>query len=235
VTSNPSATRGQTLSLSNLVAISDPSNVGYQKLELWDSDGTPFGGEFMVNGVARSGGVEIDVAPGNAAGTVFDVGTLGGTDTLWARLLQDDGTLTAWQQFTVTAPKATLPTLAVTSDASATRGQTLALSTLVTIADPGAVSYQKLELWDSDGTPAGGEFMVNGVAQSGGHEIDVTPANVANTVFDAGTAGGTDTLWAQLLENNGTLTGWQQFMVTVPSPTLAVHNDTTVISGVNFT
>jgi hypothetical protein len=37
--------------------------------------------------------------------------------------------------------------------------------------------------------------MVNGVAQPGGQEIDVTPANVANTVLDAGTAGGTDTLW----------------------------------------
>ncbi len=49
--------------------------------------------------------------------------------------------------------------------------------------------YQKLELWDSNGTVAGGQFEVNGVAQTGGHEIDVTPANVANTVFDAGTLG----------------------------------------------
>ena len=52
---------------------------------------------------------------------------------------------------------------------------------------------------------AGGEFVVNSVAQTGGHEIDVTPANVANTVFDAGTAGGSDTLWARLLQDDGTL------------------------------
>jgi hypothetical protein len=170
--------------------------------------------------VAQSGGREIDVTPTDVAGTVFDAGTLGGTDTLWARLLQDDGTLTGWQQFTVTAPKASLPTLSVSSDGSANRGQTLALSTLVTIADPGFVSYQKLELWDSNGTVGGGQFVVNGMAQTGGHEMDITPANVAGTVFDAGTLGGTDTLWARLFQDDGTLTSWQQFSVTAPQATL---------------
>ena len=86
---------------------------------------------------------------------------------------------------------------------SAIGGEVLDLSGLVTISDPGFVGYQQLELWDSKGTLAGGQFVVNGVAQSGGHEIDVSPANVANTVFDAGTAGGTDTLLARLLQNNG--------------------------------
>jgi hypothetical protein len=32
------------------------------------------------------------------------VGSTGAPDTLWARLLQDNGTLTAWQQFTVKDP-----------------------------------------------------------------------------------------------------------------------------------
>ena len=73
-------------------------------------------------------------------------------------------------------------------------------------------------MWDSNGTVAGGQFVVNGVAQTGGHEIDVQPDSVASTVFDAGTAGGTDTLWARLLENDGTLTAWQKFIVTVPTP-----------------
>ena len=42
----------------------------------------------------------------------------------------------------------------------------------------------------------------------------MSPANVANTVFDAGTLGGTDTLAARLLQENGTLTPWQKFAVT---------------------
>ncbi len=102
--------------------------MGYQTLELWDSDGTVYGGQFVVNGTPQTGGHEIDVTPANVANTIFDVGTLGGTDTLWARLLQDDGTLTTWQEFTVTAPIAQLPTLSVSNDASATLGQAINLS-----------------------------------------------------------------------------------------------------------
>ena len=43
-------------------------------------------------------------------------------------------------------------------------------------------------------------------------------------VFDVGTLGGTDTLWAQLLENNGQTTGWQPFTVTAP-PARLTHPD----------
>ncbi|WP_163163585.1 hypothetical protein, partial [Bradyrhizobium uaiense] len=103
------------------------------------------------------------------------------------------------------------PTVTVHNFSTATPGQTIALSNLVTILDPGNVGYQKLELWDSDGTPATGQFVVNGVAQTGGHTINVAPGDVANTVFNEGTTGNTDTLWAQLLLNNNTTTGWQQF------------------------
>src|SRR5579883_1003203 len=220
VTSDGSATRGQTLALASLVTISDPSIVGYQTLELWDSNGNAGTGEFVVNGVAQSGGHEIDVSPADAANTVFDVGTAGGTDTLWARLLQDDGTLTSWQRLTVTAPKASPPTLSVTGSTSATSGQTFTLSSLVTISDPNNVGYQALELWDSSGTIGGGQFVINGMAQTGGHEIDVSPSNVSNVVFDAGTMGGTDTLWAQLLQYDGTMTGWEKFSVSEATPYL---------------
>jgi len=231
VSNDPSATRGQAVGLSGMVTISDAGHVGYQKLELWDSNGTGARGQFVVNGVAQTGGHEIDVATANVAGTVFDVGTTGGTDTLWAQLLENDGTLTGWQQFSVTAPVARTPTIAVVSDAAATSGQHIALSSLVTIADPDSVGYQKLELWDSNGTVAGGEFVVNGMAQTGGHEIDMAPGSVASAVFDAGTIAGTDTLWARLLQNDGTLTAWQPFTVSVPTPTLTVSNDASATSG----
>ncbi len=234
VTSNGSATRGQPLALSSLVTISDPDSVGYQKLELWDSSGTPGGGHFVVNGQAQTGGHEIDIAPADVANTVFDVGTLGGTDTMWAQLQQSDGTVTGWKQFSVTAPTIAPPTLSVASNGSASRSQALVLTSLVTITDPNAVGYQKLELWDSKGTPQGGQFVVNGAAQTGGHEIDVLPADVANTVFDVGSLGGTDTLWAQLAQSDGTVSGWKQFSVTAPQliqPTLSVTSDNAAVNG----
>src|SRR6202008_548231 len=106
---------------------------------------------------------------------------------------------------------------------------------LVSIVDPGHTGYQKLELWDSAGTLAGGEFIIGGVAQSGGHEIDVAPANVANTVFDAGTAGGTDTLWAQLQLNDGTVTGWQSFSVSSSKAAMEVVALETSLSPTGMT
>src|SRR5262249_24622856 len=175
------------------------------------------GGQFVVNGVAQTGGHEIDVSPANVANTVFDAGTSAGTDTLYAQLLQNNGTLTSWMPFTVTVPT---PTLRSEERRVGKEGQVMKLSSLVRNAYAGLVGYRKLHLWDSAGTVAGGKFVVNGVAQTGGHEIDVSPANVANTVFDAGTSAGTDTLYAQLLQNNGTLTSWMPFTVTVPTPTL---------------
>jgi hypothetical protein len=234
VSSDPSASRGQTVALSTLVTVNDPDSVGYQTLELWDTNGTPAAGQFVVNGVAETGGHEIDVSPTNVANVAFDVGTLGGTDTLYARLLETNGTLTAWQSFSVSAPQARTPSLSVSSDPSASRGQTVALSTLVTISDPDSVGYQTLELWDTNGTPASGQFVVNGVAQTGGHEIDVSSANVANTAFDVGTLGGTDTLYARLLESNGTLTAWQPFSVSAPVatlPSLTASSDPSAVSG----
>ena len=206
VSSIASATKGQVINLSSLVTIADPGLVGYQQLHLWDTAGTVAGGQFVVNGVAQTGGHEIDVSPANVANTVFDAGTSAGTDTLYAQLLQNNGTLTSWMPFTVTVPT---PTLSVTSIAGAAPNQVINLSSLATVSDPGLVGYQTLELWDTNGTTATGQFIVNGVAQTGGHEIDVSPANVANTVFKVGSTGATDTLYARLLQNDGTLTPWQ--------------------------
>src|SRR6202012_2469363 len=138
----------ESYTLSLLVTVSDPGNVGYQKLQLWDSDGTVIGGEFLINGVAQTGGHAINVPAG--ANVVFDAGTLGGTDTLWAQLVQDDGSLTGWKELPVTAPAARLPTPNVSSVSNAVSGHSIALSSLVTVSDPDSASYQTLQLWGSD-------------------------------------------------------------------------------------
>ena len=148
VSNDPTATRGQVISLSTLVAISDRFGLGFQKLELWDSQGTTFGGQFVVNGTPQTGGHEIDVSPADVTNTVFDVGTLGGTDTLWARLLQDDGTLTGWQQFTVTAPIDRPPVVTV-ANKTAAHGQSFAASALFTASDPDGDAITQYDFWDT--------------------------------------------------------------------------------------
>ncbi|WP_229188396.1 beta strand repeat-containing protein, partial [Bradyrhizobium oropedii] len=210
------------IALSSLVTVSDPNSAGYQTLQLWDSNGTVAGGEFLINGVAQTAGHAINVPSG--ANVVFDAGTSAGTDTLYARLVQNNGALGSWQQFTVSVAA---PTLSVSGVPSTTAGAQIALSSLVNVSDPSNATYQ-LQLWDSNGTAAGGEFLINGVAQTAGHAINVPSG--ANVVFDAGTSAGTDTLFAQLVQN-GTASGWQQFTVSVPAPTLNVSSLPSAAAG----
>ena len=55
--------------------------------------------------------------------------------------------------------------------------------------------------------------------RAGGHEIDVTPANVANTVFDVGASGGKRCPVGSPSPKNGQLTTWQSYTVTAPIDT----------------
>ena len=187
----------------------------------------------MVNGAAQGGGHAIDVLPGDIGNTFFNVGTLGGSDLLWARLIESNGQASEWKSFSVTAPLARLPSLSV-SDTLAARGDTIALSTLVRVTDTDSVGFQALHLWDSNGTIAGGRFVVGDVPQTGGHAITLTPSDVAKTVFNVGTLGGTDQLWAQIVQANGELSSWAPFTVTAPVaqlPTLVVQDDRTATAG----
>ncbi|SEC99889.1 M10 family metallopeptidase [Bradyrhizobium erythrophlei] len=212
--SNLSATNGQSFQLSALFTYSDPIGHAAVKYDVWDT-GTG-GGHFILDGSplpANQDNIVSALPSGEGGGGQLTYQAGAGTDTLWVRAY--DGT--AWGPwsiaFTVTVP---MPTVSVHDDLTATRGQQIALSGLVTVADPGAVGYQQLELWDLNGTLTGGQFMINGAAQTGGHEIDVLPADIANTLFDVGTSGGTDTLWARILQHDGTLTAWQEFHVNAP-------------------
>jgi hypothetical protein len=213
VQGDPNAIHGQQIALSSLVTIGDPNNYGFQKLELWQSLGGPAGDYFSVNGAIQAAGTEIDLASGNIANTAFVIGNNNGTDRLWARILQNNGTLTDWQQFTIGRMP---PGLNVYNFTATSRNQAIPLSSLEYVWDPNALSYQKLELWESAGDVAGDQFVVNGAPQGIGQEIDLSPSDISHTTFNVGALGGTDRLWMRLLQNDGTLSSWQQLTVTSP-------------------
>src|SRR6185369_830384 len=97
-----------------------------------------------------------------------------------------------WTPFSVAVAPA--PALNVRNFTGADAGQFIALSNMVTVSDPGHENYQTLQLWDSNGSSAGGLLVVNGVSQTGGHEIDISLTDAAITGFFAGNLGVTDTL-----------------------------------------
>ena len=214
---------GNLVSLASMVSITDPNNLGYRQLQLWDTGGVT---QLFNSGGTQASGREVDVPSAYVSTQKLLLGGSAGTDTLWARLLQNNGNLTPWQQFTVVAdPEVMLTASSVSSAVQSSTIPLLGAGGLITLNNLVGTDYQQLHLWDSNGTVAGGYFKIGSQAQTGGHEIDLTPAQAATTNFIVGTTpGGTDTLWAQVLENDGTLTPWQQFTVTVPAPTLTVQS-----------
>jgi ribosomal protein L6P/L9E len=182
--------------------LADTSAVGGMLTNLQHTDATHYTATFTGAAQTRVTNASVRVTAGSWQ---ENNGNLGG-----------GGSTALFEVDTLTTPQP--PTITVSNDPTAARGQVISLSTLAAISDRFGLGFQKLELWDSQGTTLGGQFVVNGASETGGHEIDVSPTDVVNTVFDVGTLGGMDTLWAQLVQNDGTLTGWQRFTVTAPLP-----------------
>jgi hypothetical protein len=152
------------------------------------------------------------------ANTVFDVGTLGGTDTLWARLLQNNGQLTAWQQFTVTAPADTGPVVNSVSNIKTVPGQSFAASNLFTASDPFNDAIAQYDFWDTGS--GGGHFLLNNQVLGANQDNFVSAAQLGQTTYVSGS--GVDTLWVRVNEG-GQWSPW--------SPSFTISDPTTIGTG----
>jgi len=211
VGSMDNASRGQAIALSSLVAPLDPSSVGFSQLKLWHSVGPADGSRFVVNGAPQTAGHEINVVAADIANTVFNVGS-GGTDHLWAALQQNDGTLTPWQDFTVTSPLDNAPVVSA-PDFNATHNQSVAATSLFSVTDADGDTITAYQFWDGMADPSSGHWVVGGLAQSAGQAIDVTPAQLAAATFQSGS--GPDHLWVRAYDGS-MWSGWQGFFVNAP-------------------
>ncbi|WP_370201197.1 Ig-like domain-containing protein [Bradyrhizobium elkanii] len=167
----------------------------------------------MVNGVAQAANTEIDVSAANLSQVSYVFGPGGSpSDTLWVKA--NDGSMwSSWKSFTATATNQA-PTVSV-SNVTTVSGQVFAASSLVSATDADGDTITKYALWDSN---TNGRWNVNGVNQSVNTEIDVTPAQLAQTTYQAGS--GTDQLWIRAYD--GSAWGvWQPFNVTGESPSSA--------------
>jgi probable HAF family extracellular repeat protein len=209
VSSNVSATHGQSFAASSLFTASDPDGDTITKYAFWDAGSG--GGHFVLNGVAQGINQEIDVTAAQLTQLTYQSGS--GADTLWVKA--NDGTLwSAWSSaFTVTGPIDTPPAVTpVSSNVSATHGQSFAASSLFTAGDPDGDTITKYAFWDTGS--GGGHFVLNGVAQGINQEIDVTAAQLAQVIYQSGS--GADTLW--VMANDGSQwSAWSSaFTVTGP-------------------
>lgn len=118
------------------------------------------------------------------------------------------------------APVVTAP------DFTATKNQNIAASSLFSVSDADGDAITKYQFWDSTADVLSGHFVVGGVAQGTGQNIDVTAAQLSSTTFQSGS--GSDSLWVRAFD--GILwSAWTPFRVNAPV------NHVPVATGVNVT
>jgi hypothetical protein len=214
------AAHGASFAATSLFKVSDADGDTIAKYAFWNS-GTG-GGHFVLGGIAQGPGQEIDVTAARLSQLTYQSGS--GADTLWVRA--NDGLQWGnWSNgFTVNAPIDAPPVVKV-SNLNATHGQLFAAASLATVSDPEGDAIQKVAFWNS-GT-GGGHFVLNGVAQPPGQELDYT---IRQTVFQLGyqSGSGADTLWLNVYDGYQ-WSGWSNsFTVTAPDdkgPTVTPTND----------
>ena len=187
-TSNVSFAPGQTLAASSLFTVSDPDSLAITEYQFWDRTSDSASGHLYFNGVEVADHTVLDVT----AAQLSEVTFVTGTDPTALEVRAFDGVSWSagendlWAPFTVnvTAPPAPIVT---TSDINSTPHQTLAASSLFTVADPDSLAITEYQFWDRTSDPASGHFYFNGVEVADHTVLDVTAAQLSEVTFVTGT------------------------------------------------
>jgi hypothetical protein len=223
--SDYTATRVQVIAATSLFHVSDADGDIITQYQLWDSTADPASGYWVVGGFAWGAGAAIDVAPSQLSTATFHSGS--GTDHLWVRA--SDGIAWGdWKDFNVIAPVDHAPVVTTFNFTTFRTDSIHVAGPLYTVTDADNDTMTAYQLWDSTADPTSGHFAMGGVAQPAGQAIDVTPSQMANTVFVAGY--GMDHLWVRAFD--GLLwSDWQDFYAGAPAdhaPVITTYGFTTL-------
>ena len=98
------------------------------------------------------------------------------------------------------------------SDHTLTSGQSVAANSLLAVNDVDGDQITMFRLYDQSPEATSGHFTVNGAVQAPMHNIDLTPAQLAQTSFVAGTT--PDHLWVQVFDG-AAWSAWYDFHILV--------------------
>jgi hypothetical protein len=184
------------------------------RYEFWDSTASASSGHFVVDGVAQPTGQAIEVLASDLSQTSFVSASAPSTDTLWVRAF--DGVLWSdWESFVVTAPAVLPPEVTASNQVVEKNGQiavTDLFTAFVPFSEKAMTAYQ---FWDSTGDPGSGYFVVDGVAQASGQAIGVSPHDLSQAYFQAG-SGSADHLWVRSFDGD-TWSAWVPFTIAAPN------------------
>ncbi len=131
-----------------------------------------------------------------------------------------DGTAwnTPWTEFQVNV--AASPPVVTAANESVASGATIAASSMFSVSDPAGQPIELYALYDS--SPGAGHFEVNGVAEPAYQVFYLTPAQLAETEFVAGSGGASGAsyqLYVGAYDGTAWNTPWTEFQVSVTAST----------------
>ncbi len=246
VTVAPKTTIGKntSLSMSGFVSATDADGDALTTYQFFDNTADPTSGHFVINGVEQPSLTNITVNASQLASISFvagpGVGGVGSSDDLFVRAADSvgvpgqPGVYGAWQEFHINAPNQAPVVTGLGNVNLGGKTTSVALSTMFAASDPDGDPIVAYQLWDSTTDPNSGHFDVNGVVGGTQQNINVSPADFANTFFVEGTDATTKTVWMRA--NDGTVWGaWTSITVTEPADAPPPNNSPPTVTVSNIT
>ena len=213
---NATVTHGSTTALSALFTARDAEGDTVQKYQVVDLSSATNSGNLILNGVTQQAGAVVEVTAAQLAQLSVSAGS--GVNALQVRAY--DGTeWGAWAKFNITAPVNAAPVISA-SNATVGKGTVLDAGSLFTATDADRDVIAKYQFIDY-GTAAGsGTFTLNGVVQSAGTTIELSPAQLSQLRFVS--AVGNDTISVRAFDGLD-WGNWTNFIVkgTNSAPTIS--------------
>ena len=221
---------GQTVTAASLFSVTDADGDLMTEYQFADGTASASSGHFLVNGVAQSANVVIDISAAQLAQTSFQVGSV--SDLAAVRAF-DGMDWSAWSLFNITPPVDHAPVVTA-HDTAVSSGQTVTAASLFSVTDADGNSMTEYQFADGTANASSGHFMVNGVAQGANVVIDISAAQLAQTSFQVGSV---SDLAAVRAFDGMDWSPWSIFNITPPvnhAPVVTAH-DTAVSSGQTVT
>ncbi|HWU55782.1 MAG TPA: hypothetical protein VN175_09790, partial [Rhizomicrobium sp.] len=186
--SDVTAPHSQVLPLSSLFSVSDADGDAITKYEIIYDDFLSSSGYLAINGVAQPLGTVIQISQAQLSQATFVNGIGNGNGV---RIRAFDGTAWSdWAAFNVIPLPNHLPVV-TTADVTRGHNQTLALSSLFTVSDADGDAITRYQAFLSTNNADSGYFVINGVKQPVGPNINITAAQLPQTSFVTGSVSNT--------------------------------------------
>jgi hypothetical protein len=207
--SDVTATYNQTFAASSLFSVTDTDNNTMTKYQFWDDTAGAGTGHFVIGGVAQAERQFIDVSAAQLSQTTFQ--SASGSDDLYVRVF-DGLAWSGWAELHVNAP-VDHAAVVTASDVTATYNQTFVASSLFSVSDADHDTMTKYQFWDDTADAGSGYFIVNGVAQTALHFVDVSATQLSQTSFQS--VSGSDDIYVRTFD--GLLwSDWTEFHINAP-------------------